>query len=121
MLPDSAHLLDLAGRLTGANNKTTSWFSRFALCSGVDDSRTVFEHCNVLIEKLREQREAVIFDLKRANDDPAAIQIYNGWLYTLETMMQEAHARTTCTWMVEGSESLGVDGSSGGNITLRRV
>lgn len=121
LLPQWAQILDLAASLCAVPEETRSWFSRLTNGSGVDDARTVSERCELLRTRLLERREAVMAELERKPGDSQASQIYAAWSYALDTMIQQASNKKTCSWHVEGSEQAGHDDSGGGSITLRRV
>jgi hypothetical protein len=121
LLPNWAQLLDLAGELCGASDGTRRWFSRFTNGSGTDDGRTVMEHCRVLGSGIRERKDTIMAELRRVPEDSQPSQIIAAWLYALDTMMQEASTRKTCSWTVEGSDNSQEGEAGGGDITLRRV
>ena len=122
MLPTWAQLLDLAARLSPVSEDTRAWFSRFTNSTGVDDARTVTDQCSLLRTSIQEHRDSISSELCRSRDDGQPSQILNAWIYTLETMIQEARAKETCSWIIEGAEENNPsDGSEGGEISLRRV
>ncbi len=121
MLPNWAQLLDAAARLCPVSEGTRGWFSRFTNSSGVDDARTVVAEVKILRIALRENRQAIIADLQRTRGDGQASQIYAAWEYTLETILQQAAGKQTCSWTVEGVQDSGEGDFGGGDITLRRV
>lgn len=121
LLPNWAQLLDLAARLCPVSEDVRRWFSKLTRCSGVDDARTVIVQCGLLQASIQEHREPIAVELKRSREDAQPSQILGAWIYALETMMQEAQTRKTCSWIVEGTEETGGDDSGGGEITLRRV
>jgi len=121
LLPTWAQLLDLAARLCEAPEETRQWFSKLANYSGVDDAQTVTEHCRLLRTSLKEYRESVLMELQRGREDRQPSQILEAWTYALETMIQAAHTRDTCSWITEGAEDFPTDDACGGDITLRRV
>ena len=121
MLPHWAQLLDLAARLSPVPEGTRKWFSRFTNSSGVDDAHTVKDQCALLQVSIRECREALMDELRRTREDGQPSQILGAWMYALDTMIQEARIKKTCSWIVEGAEEAGTDDSDGGDITLRRV
>jgi hypothetical protein len=121
LLPDWTQLLDIAARLCPVSADVRRWFSRFTSYSGVDDSRTVIDHCSVLRAKIQEQRESILTNLSRSDDDEQPRQILAAWTYALDTMIQEAQTCKTCAWIVEGTEDSATGDSDGGDISLRRV
>jgi hypothetical protein len=121
LLPNWAQLLDLASRLCPVPEDTRHWFSVLTTSAGVDDSRTVLEQCGLLQGSLQACKDAVMSELRSEPDDGQATQIYAGWRYALETMIQQATSRQTCSWHVEGLDSMGPDDSDDGEINLRRV
>jgi hypothetical protein len=121
MLPNWAQLLDAAARLCPVSEGTRSWFSRLTNSSGVDDARTIVAEAKILQHALRENREAIIAQLLRTRGDGQAARIFGAWEYSLETMIQEATSKKTCSWEVEASEDTGEGGYGDGDITLRRV
>ena len=122
LLPNWAQLLDLAGRLCPVPEETRSWFSRLTRSSGTDDARSVKAQCELLRTSIRENQETILTELGRRLDDSQASQICAAWLYALDTMIQQAATRKTCSWHVAGLEAkVDKEDSEGGDITLRRV
>ena len=60
-------------------------------------------------------------ELRRSRNDGQPAQILAAWMYALDTMIQEAQTRKTCSWIIEGTEAIAMGDSDGGDITLRRV
>ncbi|MCW5557062.1 MAG: hypothetical protein KIT22_04390 [Verrucomicrobiae bacterium] len=121
LLPNWVQLLDLAARLCPVSVETRHWFFLLTSRDGVEDSRTVMSHCQLLRQCLQEHRESIVSELRRNRDDVQPSQIIAAWLYALDTMIQEAESSKTCSWTVEGAGDDGFDDSGGGEITLRRV
>ena len=121
LLPRWAQLLDLAAGLSSVPEESRHWFSRLTACTGVDDSRTILEHCTLLRANIQADRDSIAAELRRSTDDFQPTQILAAWLYALDTMIQEAGSNRTCAWTVEGTENAAMDDSDGGDITLRRV
>src|SRR5580658_9844422 len=121
MLPNWAQLLDAAARLCPVSEGTRSWFSRLTNSSGVDDTRTIVAEAKILQHALRENREAIIIQLLRMRGDGQAARIFAAWEYSLDTMIQAASSKKTCSWKVEVSEDIGGGDHGDGDITLRRV
>jgi len=121
LLPNWAQLLDLAARLCPVSEDTPRRFSRLTNSSGVDDARTVLEQCAVLRASIQKHREAIEAELQRSRQDVQPSQVMGAWVYALDTMIQQAQASETCSWIVEGTEESPGDGSGGGDVTLRRV
>ena|ERR1051326_3775777 len=121
MLPNWAQLFDAAARMCAVSEGTRDWFSRFSNSSGVDDARTVLAEMKILRNALRDNRQAIIDDLQRVRGDGQASQIFAAWEYALETIIQQATGKQTCSWTVKGSEETGEGGFGDGDITLRRV
>ena len=121
LLPNWAQLLDLAARLCPVSEEVRHWFSLLTSRAGVDDLRTVIEHCNLLRLSIQEHRDAVLSELRRSRDDDQASQITGAWFYALDTMIQEAEASKSCSWTVEGAGDDSYGDSDGGDIELRRV
>lgn len=121
LLPHWAQLLDLAARLCPMSAEARHWFSQLTAHAGVDDSRTVIEHCGRLRQSLLEHRESVLFELRRSREDGQPPQIMSAWFYALDTMILEAGTRQTCSWTVEGAGDQVADDSDDGDITLRRL
>jgi hypothetical protein len=121
MLPHWAHLLDLAATLSPVPESTRDWFSKFTKSSGVDDAGTVRDECALLQAGIKECRESMLAELRRTRDDSQPAQILGAWAYALDTMIQEASIRKTCSWIVEKAEEAKVDDADGGDIALRRV
>jgi hypothetical protein len=87
----------------------------------VDDAQIVLAEAKSLQSALQENKEAIIDQLKRMRDDQQASQIFAAWLYALETMVQGAVEKKTCSWKIEGAEHSGEGDFGDGDITLRRV
>jgi hypothetical protein len=121
LLPNWARLLDLASGLCAVPEVTGRWFTALTSSNGVADGRTVVEHCELLRGELQRRREEVLSELRRDKQDVRPMQVYEAWMYALETMIQEAKTRKTCAWVVEGAEDSGGESGDGGEITLRRV
>src|SRR5437660_11257712 len=121
LLPDWAQLLDLAAKLSSVPESTRQWFSAFTRQSGVDDARTIVDHCEVLRSALRVHRDSVLSALSPGSGDSPPSTIHAAWLYALETMMENASGGQTCSWDVEGTDDAPGGFDSGGDITLRRV
>ncbi len=121
LLPKWAQLLDVAASLCPVSLDVRRWFIRLTNSSGVDDARTVEDRCGVLRANIMENRASIASELSRTHDDGKPAQILGAWMYALDTMIQQARGRKTCTWVVDGSEEVATDDSSGGDITLRRV
>ena len=121
MLPNWAQLLDAAARLCPVPDETRSWFSRLTHSSGVDDARTVLIQSKRLVNTLRDNKQAVIAELERKQGDLQAPRIFAAWEYALDTMIQAATSKKTCSWQIEGMEDTGDGDLGGGDITLRRV
>lgn len=121
MLPNWAQLLDAAARLCPVPDETRNWFSRLTHSSGVDDARTVLIQSKRLVNTLRDNKQAVIAELERKQGDLQAPRIFAAWEYALDTMIQAATAKKTCSWQIEGMEDTGDGDLGGGDITLRRV
>ncbi len=120
MLPNWAQLLDFAARLCPVPEETRAWFSRLTNSTGVDDARTVTTQCEILRSALRTHKDTVTADLQSKSGDTRAPQIFAAWEYALDTMIQQASSKVTCSWRVEGIEDPGGDYGDG-DITLRRV
>jgi hypothetical protein len=121
MLPKWAQLLDWAARLSPVSEETRGWFSRFTRSSGVDDARTVMIQGGILRTAIQEHRNAIIAELQRKPHDDQPLRVMAAWQYALDTMVQQASSRETCSWHVEGVEDAGEDNYGDGDITLRRV
>ncbi len=121
MLPNWAQLLDLAARLSLVPDATRHWFARFTNSSGVDDARTVITESTILRSALRDHGAAIIAELQRQSGDAQPLQVLAAWKYSLDTMMQQASAKQTCSWKVEGIEDDPEGDYGDGDITLRRV
>jgi hypothetical protein len=121
LLPNWAQLLDLAARLCPVSEDVRHWFTLLTSRAGVDDSRTVIDHCRLLRQSIQEHRESVASELRRDRDDAQPSLIIGAWLYALDTMIQAAESRKTCSWTLDGADDDLLDDSGGGDITLRRV
>jgi hypothetical protein len=121
MLPNWAQLLDMAARVTPVSDETRAWFSRLINSSGVDDARTIRDQVETLLRALHANKDAVIAELQRGREDGQAAHIFGAWEYALETILQEASAKKTCSWTVEGVEDTNEGDFGGGDITLRKV
>ena len=122
LLPDWAQLFDLAATLSSVPEPTRKWFSIFTRQSGVDDARTIVDHCQALRSALRSRRESVLAALAPGSGDSAPATIHTAWLYALDTIVENASHAQTCSWHVDGTDDDAPGGfDSGGDITLRRV
>jgi hypothetical protein len=122
LLPNWAQLLDLASRSCPVSEETRHWFSSLTNSNGADDAKTALTHCQLLLRELQTHRDSVLAELRRGPEDNQAAQIFAAWIYALDTMIQQASNRRTCSWKVEGLEQSDDDESEGGGeITMRRV
>jgi hypothetical protein len=121
LLPNWTQLLDLAARLCPVPEDVRRWFFRLTNHSGVDDAHTVIDQCGLLRTSIQENRESISAELQRSRNDGQSLQILGAWLYALDTMIQIAQVKKTCSWVVEGFEKAATDDSNGGDVTLRRV
>jgi hypothetical protein len=121
LLPDWAQLLDLAASLSSVPDSTRQWFSLFTRRTGVDDARTIIEHCEVLRSALRAGRDSVLAALAPGSGDSEPATIHTAWLYALDTILERASGAQTCAWRVEGTDDSSGEDGGGGEITLRRV
>jgi len=104
LLPNWAQLLDLAAEFCRLSKDTREWFSKFTNSSGSDDARTVIHHCEPLKKGIQTNNEAITVELRRTVEDEQPSQIIAAWQYALDTIMQAASTRKTCSWCVEGME-----------------
>ena len=104
LLPHWAQWLFLAARLCPVSQDASLWFSRLTSCSGVDDARTVIKQCGLLRASIQRHHESISAELQRSRDDGQSKQILAAWMYSLDTMIQEARSKKTCSWTVEGTE-----------------
>ena len=121
LLPDWAQLLDLAASLSSVPESTRQWFSLFTSRTGVDDARTIAEHCQILRSGLQAGRDSVLAALAPGSGDSAPATIHTAWLYALDTMIENASGAETCVWHVEGTDDASGPIDGDGDITLRRV
>lgn len=121
MLPKWAQSLDLAARICPVSEETRRWFSRFANASGVADSRTIILQCDTLLTEMRRKKDTIISEISRTLYDGQPFQIFAAWEYSLETMMQEARSRKTCSWHLESAKPSNEGDFGDGDITLHRV
>ena len=121
LLPDWAQLLDLAASLSSVPESTRQWFSLFTSRTGVDDARTIVDHCQVLRSGLEARRDDVLAALAPGSGDSAPATIHAAWLYALGTMIENALGVETCAWHVEGTDDAPGSIGGDGDITLRRV
>ncbi len=121
LLPDWTQLLDLAASLSSVSESTRQWFSLFTSRTGVDDARTILEHCQVLRSGLYASRDSVLAALAPGSGDSAPTTIHAAWLYALDTMIENASGAETCAWHVQGTDDARGPIDGDGDITLRRV
>jgi hypothetical protein len=121
LLPKWAQLLDLAARLCPLSESIRDWFSRFTNSSGIDDARTIVIECETLLNAIRQRKDTLIRELQHTREDIQSSQVIAGWEYSLETIIQEARGKKTCSWQMEGDEGTGGGDFGDGDITLRRV
>jgi len=120
-LPDWTQLLDLAASLCPVPEATRQWFSLFTGRTGVDDARTVIEHCHRLRDALQEHRDSVVAALAPGSGDSSPSTLHAAWLYALDTMVQQALGAKTCAWHVLGTEDAGAASFGDGDVMLRRI
>ena len=87
----------------------------------MDDARTVVANVEILQGALRENKSAIISQLRRAQEDGQANQVFAAWEYALVTMIQTAASKKTCSWTVDAVEDTGEGDFGDGDVTLRRV
>ena len=121
LLPKWAQVLDLAARICPLSESTREWFSRFTNSSGVDDARIIVAECDTLLTAIRQQKNLLVRDLQVTREGIQPSHVIAGWEYALETMIQEAREKKTCSWQLEGDEETGGGDFGNGDITLRRV
>jgi hypothetical protein len=121
LLPSWARLLDLAARLSGMPRETQDWFVAFCRGSGVSDTEPLRFHCRLLLESLRTPERMLVISLQRTPMDRQPGTIIAAWCYSLETMLQQAGNRSSCSWRWSGDEPGDDRGSEGGEISLRRL
>ncbi len=120
LLPEWAQLLDLAASLCSVPEPTRRWFSRFTSATGVDDARTILEHCQLLRSGLQTHRDSVLVALAPGSGDSSPATIHAGWLYALDTIIEKASGTQTCAWNVEGTDDSPGASDGNGDIALRR-
>src|SRR5688500_2787838 len=69
LLPNWAQLLDLGARLCPVPEEVRHWFSRLTTCAGVEDARTVIDHCTLLRASIQQARESIAAELRRSHED----------------------------------------------------
>jgi hypothetical protein len=121
LLPDWAQLLDTAASLCSVPVSTQQWFSLFTSRTGVDDARTIVEHCQALRSGLLVHRESVLAALDPGSGDSAPAKIHAAWLYALDTILEKASGAKTCVWHVQGTDGATSEDDGGGDIMIRRV
>jgi hypothetical protein len=121
MLPAWAQMLDFAARLCPVPEQSRIWFAQLSNSSGVDDARNISINAGMLRRSLIENKDAVVRELERMPGDAQAPQIFAAWIYALDTMLQQAAAKKTCSWKVEGAQDTGEGDFGDGDISLRRV
>jgi len=121
LLPDWTQFGDLAASLSQVPKVTQQWFSLFTRKTGVDDARTILNHCQALQSGLHVQRDSVLAALAPVSGDSTPNTIYAAWLYALETIIESASIAGTCAWHVEGTDETPDGFDAGGDISLRRV
>lgn len=121
MLPKWAQLLDLATELCAVSKETRRWFAAFTNKNGVDDALTILAFCDGLKLELLAAKERALAELRRADSEAQALLIYEAWIYSLDTMIQQADGKKTCSWIIEDNDKKSRDDFGGGEITLRRV
>ncbi len=120
LLPSWARLLDLASRLSGMPRETQDWFVAFCRGPGVSDTEPLRFHCQLLLEALRKPERTLVVSLQRTPMDRQPGTIIAAWCYSLETMLQQASDRSSCSWRWSRDETGDEDDSEGGEISLRR-
>lgn len=121
LLPKWAQFLDVAAVICSAPEDTRRWFSRFTNAPGVDDSRTIILQCESLQTAIQQRKDWLAFQLKRSQDTQRVTQIIGALEYSLDTMIQQARSKKTCSWTLENFQSDPGSDFGDGDITLRRV
>jgi len=123
MLPKWAQCLDVAALFCSAPPETQRWFARFTNMPGVDDSRMIIAQCESLQAALREKKDLLAFQLNRSQDPQRVPQMIAALEYALDTMIQQARSKQTCSWTLDDFENPNPNGDfgDGGDISLRRV
>jgi len=121
MLPQWAQLLFLAARLCPVPPEVGLWFSRFTSYAGVESARTVMKNCRLLRTALGEHRESVLAELQHSRDHDQPEQILAAWKYSLDTIIQEARGRKTCSWTISGAEGAPLHAQADEEVKLKRV
>jgi hypothetical protein len=119
LLPSWARLLDLAAKLAPVSTDVRQWFARFANSSGVEDARIVCDYCGQLRAGIRENEDAIAAALGRSRGDKQPAQIIAAWNYSLDTMIQVARVRKTCSWLIKAGGNATIDDSGDGDVALR--
>jgi hypothetical protein len=63
--------------------------------TGVDDARTVAQHCQVLRSGLQARRDSLLVAIAPGSGDSAPATILAAWLYALDTMIEKAGSAQT--------------------------
>ena len=121
LLPNWAELLFLGAQLCPVGQDTRLWFSRLTNCSGVDDARTVIEQCELFRASIQEHRESISAELQRSCHYDQSKQILAAWMDSLDTMIQQARIKKTCSWIVEETEDAPLNYLDDGDAALRRL
>jgi atypical dual specificity phosphatase len=121
MLPQSAQLLELAAALCQVSDETRRWFSRFTASPGVADARTIILQSEILLIAIRQRKSQLAFQLASTKYNNQAPQIIAAWEYSLDTIIQQARFKKTCSWTLDGMEASDQNDFGEGGISLRRV
>ncbi len=121
LLPEWAQLLDLAAALSEVPQPTRKWFAQFTRRTGADDVRTVIEHAEKLRTAIQQKKQLIASELLRKVNDPQPDRILAAWFYSLDTIIQSATGKETCSWHVEGAHDPDETDFGGGEIGLRRI
>jgi len=121
LLPKWAQLLDLAAVICSAPEETRRWFSRFTNSPGVEDARMVVMQCESLQAAIRQRKDWLALQLNQSQDPQQVSQIIAALEYSLDTMIQQARAKKTCAWTLDGFQTNPSGDFGDGDITLRRL
>lgn len=120
LLPDWAQLLDTAALMCPLSQGTRAWFARLANGAGVDDARIVLAEAETLRAALAENKESVLEELQEIRGPEQGDRIFAAWEYSLDTIIQQAAGKRTCSWRIVGETETAPDYGDG-DTTLRRV
>jgi hypothetical protein len=121
LLPDWAQLLDTAALMCPVSQGTRAWFSRLTNAAGTDDARIALAEAETLRAAIAACKESIISELEEIRGPEQGERIFAAWEYSLDTIIQQAAGKRTCSWKLDGVAESAHPDYGDGDIRLRRA